>query len=94
VDEMPLSKSINNLVGGKSTLQNEILGDLQQEFTSAPEKVKKFLLKNSAQRWEAASGVPLVNAVRVLFLVSLEGKCLVVSTRRLSRPILGKPGSL
>jgi fatty acid synthase subunit alpha, fungi type len=38
VDEIPLSKSIKDLVGGKSTLQNEILGDLQQEFTSAPEK--------------------------------------------------------
>lgn len=29
VDGVPLSKSIKNLVGGKSTLQNEILGDLQ-----------------------------------------------------------------
>jgi fatty acid synthase subunit alpha, fungi type len=34
VDEMPLSKLIKDLVGGKSTLQNEILGDLQQEFAS------------------------------------------------------------
>lgn len=29
VDEVSLSKSIKDLVGGKSTLQNEILGDLQ-----------------------------------------------------------------
>jgi fatty acid synthase subunit alpha len=36
VEEVPLSKSIKDLVGGKSTLQNEILGDLQMEFTSAP----------------------------------------------------------
>jgi fatty acid synthase subunit alpha, fungi type len=35
VEEVPLSKSIKD--GGKSTLQNEILGDLQMEFTSAPE---------------------------------------------------------
>jgi Fatty acid synthase subunit alpha Acyl carrier domain len=35
---VPLSKSIKDLVRGKSTLQNEILGDLQMEFTSAPEK--------------------------------------------------------
>jgi fatty acid synthase subunit alpha, fungi type len=28
VEEVPLSKSIKDLVGGKSTLQNEILGDL------------------------------------------------------------------
>ena len=28
MDEIPLSKSIKDLVGGKSTLQNQILGDL------------------------------------------------------------------
>ncbi|OBZ72637.1 Fatty acid synthase subunit beta [Grifola frondosa] len=38
VDEIPLSKSVKDLVGGKSTMQNEILGDLQLEFSSAPEK--------------------------------------------------------
>jgi fatty acid synthase subunit alpha, fungi type len=32
VDEVPVSKSIKELVGGKSTLQNEFLGDLQMEF--------------------------------------------------------------
>ncbi|KIK78058.1 hypothetical protein PAXRUDRAFT_834743 [Paxillus rubicundulus Ve08.2h10] len=36
VEEVPLTKSIKDLVGGKSTLQNEILGDLQLKFTSAP----------------------------------------------------------
>lgn len=36
--EVPLSKSLKELSGGKSTLQNEILGDLQVEFASAPEK--------------------------------------------------------
>ncbi|KAI9352522.1 hypothetical protein DFJ73DRAFT_926469 [Zopfochytrium polystomum] len=30
--EIPVSKSIKDLVGGKSTLQNEILGDLAAEF--------------------------------------------------------------
>ncbi|KAJ9435828.1 Fatty acid synthase subunit beta (FAS I), partial [Diplonema papillatum] len=30
--EVPLTKTIKELVGGKSTLQNEILGDLGQEF--------------------------------------------------------------
>ncbi|KAI9088332.1 hypothetical protein DFS34DRAFT_701418 [Phlyctochytrium arcticum] len=30
--DVPLSKSIKDLVGGKSTLQNEILGDLAAEF--------------------------------------------------------------
>lgn len=36
--EVPLSKSLKELSGGKSTLQNEILGDLQVEFAAAPEK--------------------------------------------------------
>ncbi|KAI5122922.1 hypothetical protein M0805_007600 [Coniferiporia weirii] len=45
VDEVSLSKSIKDLVGGKSTLQNEILGDLQIEFSSAPEKGEELSLE-------------------------------------------------
>ena len=45
VEEVPLSKSIKDLVGGKSTLQNEILGDLQLEFASAPEKGEELSLE-------------------------------------------------
>jgi fatty acid synthase subunit alpha, fungi type len=45
VDEVPLTKSIKDLVGGKSTLQNEILGDLQLEFASAPEKGEELPLE-------------------------------------------------
>ncbi|EPQ52677.1 hypothetical protein GLOTRDRAFT_112049 [Gloeophyllum trabeum ATCC 11539] len=45
IDEVPLSKSIKDLVGGKSTLQNEILGDLQLEFSSAPEKGEELSLE-------------------------------------------------
>jgi fatty acid synthase subunit alpha len=44
-DESPLSKTIKDLVGGKSTLQNEILGDFQQEFASAPEKGEELPLE-------------------------------------------------
>ncbi|KAK4100222.1 hypothetical protein N658DRAFT_427983 [Parathielavia hyrcaniae] len=40
VQDIPLSKAIKDLVGGKSTLQNEILGDLGKEFGSAPEKAE------------------------------------------------------
>jgi fatty acid synthase subunit alpha len=43
--DLPLSKSIKELVGGKSTLQNEILGDLQAEFYSAPEKSEELPLE-------------------------------------------------
>ena len=45
MDKIPLSKSINDLVGGKSTLQNEILSDLQQEFALAPEKGEELPLE-------------------------------------------------
>ncbi|KAI9314935.1 fatty acid synthase [Dichotomocladium elegans] len=46
VDEVPLSKGIKDLVGGKSTLQNEILGDLQKEFGSGvPEKAEETPLE-------------------------------------------------
>ncbi|KAL4801748.1 hypothetical protein BDV18DRAFT_164560 [Aspergillus unguis] len=38
LSEIPLNKAIKDLVGGKSTLQNEILGDLGKEFGSTPEK--------------------------------------------------------
>jgi malonyl CoA-acyl carrier protein transacylase len=44
VAEVPLTKTIKDLVGGKSTLQNEILGDLQTEFASAPEKGEELPL--------------------------------------------------
>ena len=46
VDEVPLSKSIKDLASGKSTLQNEILSDLQQEFASAPEKGEELPLED------------------------------------------------
>ncbi|KAF7348641.1 Fatty acid synthase subunit alpha [Mycena venus] len=39
VDEVLLSKSIKDLVGGKSTLQNEILGNLQIEFSEKGEEL-------------------------------------------------------
>ncbi|KAL2754261.1 hypothetical protein ACRALDRAFT_1063161 [Sodiomyces alcalophilus JCM 7366] len=38
IAEIPMGKAIKDLVGGKSTLQNEILGDLGKEFGSTPEK--------------------------------------------------------
>lgn len=48
MDQVPLSKTIKDLVGGKSALQNEILGDLQLEFTSAPEKAEEWPLEELA----------------------------------------------
>jgi fatty acid synthase subunit alpha len=48
VEEIPLNKTIKDLVGGKSTLQNEILGDLGAEFSTAPEKGEELPLDELA----------------------------------------------
>jgi len=45
LSEVPLSKSIKELSNGKSTLQNEIMGDLQGEFSSAPDKGEELPLE-------------------------------------------------
>ena len=91
VDEIPLSKSIKNLVGGKSTLQNEILGDLQQEFALAPEKGEELPLEELNSALGSGLGVPLVNMGRVSRLIG--GKMPVVSIRRLSRVIQQELGT-
>ncbi|KAL1666812.1 acyl transferase domain-containing protein, partial [Schizophyllum commune] len=57
VNEIPLSKSIKDLVGGKSTLQNEILGDLQLEFTSAPEKGEELPLEELGSSLQSSGGL-------------------------------------
>jgi fatty acid synthase subunit alpha len=61
VDEIPLSKSIKDLVGGKSTLQNDILGDLQLEFASAQKKTRSCHLKSWGRLSELALEDLLVN---------------------------------
>ena len=45
LSEILLSKSIKDLSNGKSTLQNQIMGDLQGEFSSAPDKVEELPLE-------------------------------------------------
>ncbi|KAI5885432.1 uncharacterized protein SCHCODRAFT_01176814 [Schizophyllum commune H4-8] len=53
VSEIPLSKSM----GGKSTLQNEILGDLHLEFTSAPEKGEELPLEELGSSLQSGGGL-------------------------------------
>ncbi|ORX48172.1 fatty acid synthase [Piromyces finnis] len=50
VQEVPMSATIKDLVGGKSTLQNEVLGDLQKEFGSSavPDKSEELPLSELA----------------------------------------------
>ncbi|GME86510.1 unnamed protein product [[Candida] boidinii] len=52
LDEIPISKAIKDLVGGKSTVQNEILGDLGKEFGSTPEKPEDTPLSELAEQFQ------------------------------------------
>ena len=52
LDAIPLSKTIKDLVGGKSTVQNEILGDLGKEFGSTPEKPEDTPLEELAESFQ------------------------------------------
>ena len=45
LSEIPLSKSIKELSNDKSMLQNEIMGSLQGEFSSAPDKYEELPLE-------------------------------------------------
>ncbi|ANB11937.1 trifunctional fatty acid synthase subunit FAS2 [Sugiyamaella lignohabitans] len=52
LDQVPLSKAVKDLVGGKSTVQNEILGDLGKEFGSTPEKPEETPLGELAEQFQ------------------------------------------
>ena len=47
-----MSKAIKDLVNGKSTVQNEILGDLGKEFGSTPEKPEETPLEELAEQFQ------------------------------------------
>ncbi|CAR31007.1 ZYRO0E07766p [Zygosaccharomyces rouxii] len=52
MDSIPMSKTIKDLVGGKSTVQNEILGDLGKEFSATPEKAEETPLEELAETFQ------------------------------------------
>ncbi|ODV91401.1 hypothetical protein CANCADRAFT_32052 [Tortispora caseinolytica NRRL Y-17796] len=52
LDQVSTSKAIKDMVGGKSTLQNEILGDLGKEFGSTPEKPEDTPLVELAAQFQ------------------------------------------
>lgn len=52
LDSIPMSKAIKDLVNGKSTVQNEILGDLGKEFGSTPEKPEDTPLEELAEQFQ------------------------------------------
>lgn len=52
LDAVPMSKPIKDLVNGKSTVQNEILGDLGKEFGSTPDKPEDTPLEELAEQFQ------------------------------------------
>jgi fatty acid synthase subunit alpha len=52
LESVPLTKAIKDLVNGKSTVQNEILGDLGKEFGSTPEKPEDTPLEELAEQFQ------------------------------------------
>lgn len=52
LSDVPMSKAIKDLVGGKSTVQNEILGDLGKEFGTTPEKPEDTPLQELADQFQ------------------------------------------
>lgn len=52
LDAVPMSKAIKDLVNGKSTIQNEILGDLGKEFGLTPDKPEDSPLEELAEQFE------------------------------------------
>ncbi|KAJ2811356.1 fatty acid synthase alpha subunit Lsd1, partial [Coemansia furcata] len=55
--DVSTAKSIKSLVGGKSTLQNEIVGDLHKEFGNRiPDKTENLSLQDLAAALGASSG--------------------------------------
>ncbi|SCU83339.1 LAMI_0C02850g1_1 [Lachancea mirantina] len=52
LDQVPMGKTVKDLVGGKSTVQNEILGDLGKEFGSTPEKPEETPLEELAETFQ------------------------------------------
>ncbi|KAL4749847.1 3-oxoacyl-synthase [Aspergillus terricola var. indicus] len=58
-DQVPVEKTIRDLSGGKSTLQNELTGDLVAEFGRVPEGVEDKPLSSLAESFQPEfSGIP------------------------------------
>ncbi|KNG91432.1 3-oxoacyl-synthase [Aspergillus nomiae NRRL 13137] len=57
-DEVPAAKSIRDLSAGKSTLQNELIGQLDAEFRGLPEGSEDLTLEALATHFTNFSGQP------------------------------------
>ena len=71
--EVPMDKSIKELVGGKSTLQNEILGDISAELatSSMPERVEEMSLSDVGDKLKGSGRLGKHFSAKVRSLSSL-----------------------
>ncbi|PWY77009.1 hypothetical protein BO70DRAFT_430530 [Aspergillus heteromorphus CBS 117.55] len=67
-DQVPMDKTIRDLSGGKSTLQNELIGDLVAEFGRVPEGVEDMSLMALAEALRG--GFPSKPAQKMSALIS------------------------
>jgi fatty acid synthase subunit beta len=70
--QVPLAKSLKELSGGKSTLQNELMADLQKEFggASVPERAEETSLQELAAALGKAPGFSKAPGKHVSSLIS------------------------
>ena len=86
IDEVPMDKTIKDLVGGKSTVQNEIVGELGKELGNLPEKPEDMPLQELCDTLQEtfAGGFGKVTSSLVARLISskMPGGFSVGATRR------------
>ncbi|PYH93832.1 hypothetical protein BO71DRAFT_477614 [Aspergillus ellipticus CBS 707.79] len=73
-DQVPLDKSIRDLSGGKSTLQNELVGDLEAELGHLPDNSETLALEAlSALPCSGQLGKPMTSLVARLISSKMPG---------------------
>ncbi|KAK3901810.1 thiolase-like protein [Staphylotrichum tortipilum] len=68
--EVQTSKSIKDLCGGKSTLQNELVGELHNEFTSLPDRPEDVPLRDLSVTFDHDRGLGKTSASLVAKFVA------------------------
>ena len=89
-----LTQSIKDVIGGKTTLRNEIIGDLQQEFSSASEKGEGLPLEELVSALGTDSSGSLRKCTTGLVPRGIGGMILVDSIPLPSRHIWQRAGVL
>ncbi|KAI9745829.1 MAG: hypothetical protein M1818_000510 [Claussenomyces sp. TS43310] len=85
--DVDTKKTIKQLVGGRSTLENEIIGDLGAEFGSTPERAEEMALESLVQSLQSSPsfssqmGKPSMAIVARMFSLSMPGGFSIATAR-------------